>query len=288
MSLASGDLTTLPTAKAYVEPLPSDAVLGGLITRVSRMIQGCINRSLLVPKVYVEQFNGTGTQALVLPNYPLISLTSLVIDGVSTPISPQLGPSPPPTPQFGYRFQPWNGVPPGNPAILELVGFNYGWGSQDVVVTYKAGYEIVGETATVVAGTPPKVTPATPYGIWATDEGVTYSDGAALVAVAANPSVGEYVVPDPEASTPILYYTFSSADVGQGIILNYGYVPGDVEQVALEMIAERASYRKRAGVRSQSLAGQEMITYDSGMNGWAVKALMPYVSVISPNLGGNT
>lgn len=291
MTLLSGDLTTLASAKGYVDPLPSDPILSGLVARVSMMIRSTINRPFIFPRNYVRQFNGTGTRQLVLPDYPLISLTSLMVGGVLIPIAPQSGPAPPVAfPPFGYRFQPWDGLPPGMPAVLELLGTSFWMGNQNVVATYQAGYEIVGEVQTIPA-TPYQVSPQIPFGSWATDQGVTYaSNGVALTPiVSGTPTVGQYLPPAPDASTPRLYYTFAAADTTLGVTLNYGFIPSDIEQVALELISERASYRRRVGLRSQSLASQESFTYDdSGISRWAVDALWPYTSVLSPPIGADT
>lgn len=291
MTLANGDLTTLAAAKAYLTNAPSDAVLSGLITRISRMIQGTLNRSLLVPKTYTEQYNGTGTQMLVLPHWPLTTLTSLKISGVLIPIAPQLDDvnSPPPNVPFGYRFQPWNGLPPGNPAVLELVGYWFYGGHQNVVISYKAGYEVLSEAQTIPASSAFTITPAAPFGSWATDEGViNATTGVAFTAVASAPSVGQYVPPSPDAASPVLVYTFNSADASTPVMLNYGFIPSDLEQVVLEVIAERASYRNRIGIRSQVLASQETIVYENaGLSRWVIDAIMPYVSVLPPAIGAS-
>lgn len=294
MSLASGDLTTIATAKTYVQPLPSDTLLQGLISRVSMMIRGHLNRGILVPTAYTEQRDGTGTRQLVLPHYPLIgsTLTSLKVSGVSIPIAPQVGDTnaPPPTVPYGYRFQPWNGLPPGSPAVVELIGFYFSFGHQNVVVQYSAGYEVVNEAQSVPANPGPyTITPLTPFGSWATDQGVKYAaTGVALTAVSGAPATGQYNAPNPGASSPVNNYTFASGDAGAALLLSYGYIPADVEQAALETIAERASYRTRVGVRSQVLAAQETINYDTGgLSNWVKEALRSYVSVLPPAMGAN-
>ncbi len=129
MSLATGDLTILATAKGYMANPPSDLVLSGLITRISAQIRGCLNRGLLVPKTYIQQFSGQGTRQLVLPDYPLLSLNSLVVSGISVPLAQQIGSQPYLTGPWGYRFQPWSGVPPGQAGVLDLSGFNFLRGS---------------------------------------------------------------------------------------------------------------------------------------------------------------
>lgn len=289
MSLAGGDLTTVADVQAYwgLTNAPASSVLKGLITRVSRMLLTNLNRSILVPHTFAEQFNGTGTESLVLPNWPLLSLTSLGISGVAVTIAPQTDSPTPPNNPYGWRFQPWDGVPPGDPAVVELVGGAwYIYGGQNVVATYRAGYQVSDE----VPDTTPYL-PLTPYGIWATDEGVVYaSTGAALTPVARGPTppVGSYVPPEPDADTPFLNYIFNGTDVISGLQLSYGFVPADLEQAAIEMVMLRGSYRSRVGYKSQSLASQETITYDlSGIPDAISSMISPYRSVLPPATGAN-
>lgn len=297
MSLASGDLTTFATAKAYVEPTPSDAIIQSMIPRISMMIRGYINRPFIIPRQYTELYNGSGTNAIVLYNFPVIgpTLASIIVGGATIRPAPlptdqnAINTIPPLTGPFGYRINPWDGIPPGQNQQVSLIGGTYPMGNQNVSVTYTAGYEVVDEAATVPANPGPyTVTPATPFGVWATDEGVTL-DGTPLVATTGAPASGQYQPPDPNASpTPRLVYTFNAAQAGANVLLSYGYIPADLEQVALEIMAERSSYRRRAGVRSQSLANQESITYDlspTGLSGWAQTALQAYCNVVPPPIG---
>jgi hypothetical protein len=240
----------------------------------------------LVTRAYVEQYDGTGTQALVLPNYPLTTLTSLVISGTSIPLALQASGTQSFNQPFGYRFQKWNGIPPGEPAIIELLGFAYWMSRQNVVVSYTAGYQVTGEAA-IIPGTPFRVTPLIPWGVWATDAGVTFADGTVLTPIlSGTPATGQYIAPTPDAASPVYTYLFAAADTGKTIILSYGFVPADLEQVALETIAERAAYRSRVGIRSQGLAGQETMSFD--MYGLSIASklfLAPYVSVLPPPMG---
>src|ERR1700735_1056227 len=260
MSLASGDLTTLTDATAYIPNLPSQPVLQGLISRMSRMILTDLSRSSIIPKTHVQQFNGTGTLSLVLPDWPVISISSLYVSGALLNVAPQANAPVPPTAPYGYRYQVESGVPPGNPAVLELVGGAYFlYGRQNVVVNYKAGYQVTGEVPNAAS-----YTPLAPYGIWATDQGVFYAaTGIALTAIASGtPTVGQDIPPAPDAASPSSTYTFNAVDIASGIFANYGFVPYDLEQAVLEWMAERAAYRTRFGVRSQSLGGQETMSYD--------------------------
>ena len=289
MSLAGGDLTTLTAVQGYIDSAPSSAILSGLITRVSRMMQSAMNRPLLVPRAYTEQFNGTGTRQIVLPNWPLLAAPALVIDGCTITVAPQPSDSVAGSawPSWGFRYQPWNGMPPGDPAVLELTGGAfYRWGQQNVVITYNAGYQVAGEAPNAAS-----YMPIAPWGSWATDRGVTYAGtGAALTAIASgSPAVGQYVPPAPDApSSPTTAYTFNATDIATGLLISYGFIPADVEQAAIEFISERASYRKRVGVRSQSLAGQEVMSYDlSAINRFVQMTLQPDISVIPPSMGAS-
>lgn len=294
MSLASGDLTTLANVKAYLSGPPADVILQRLIPAMSRTILSALNRTILVPKSYTEQYNGTGTTELVLPNWPLLDspLLTLTISGTTITIAPQDSDVSVARNPFGFRYQPWEGDPPGFTAVVELVGGAfYSFGNQNVVISYSAGYQISNEAFTVpIAPGPYVYTPLAPYGIWATDRGVKYSaTGVALTAITSGtPAVGQYIPPTPGATTPVLNYTFAAADAGVGLLASYGYIPFDVEQVCIDLIGERAAYRSRIGIRSQSLAGQETISYDtSGLTKYIQGVLNPYMSVIPPNLGAN-
>lgn len=288
--LAVGDLTTYAGASAYLASPPPQAVLTGLITRMSRTILGHLNRATILPWMYTEQFNGSGTTALVLPHWPIIgaSLTQLLIDGVSISLAPQ----PIPGAQtisvpYGYRFQPSSGVPPGSAANVVLVGGAYfRRGNQNVYVQYNAGYQVTGEAPTETPWTP-----LAPWGNWATDQGVAYAtSGHILTPIPSGvPTVGQYIPPHPDLiANPTTQYVFNAADVATGLILSYGFVPADLEQAVIEWIAERSSYRTRVGVRSQMLASQESVAYDTaGIPAYLVEMLAPYVSVLPPAIGAN-
>lgn len=288
MTLAAGDLTTLATVKAYAgTQAPADPVLSGLISRISMMIRSDLNRQFLLPRDYTLAFNGTGTRQLVLPDWPVLSFSSLYIGGASIT---QAQDNSIYADAYGYRFLPWDGIPPGNPLVLELSGGAYYYpGQQNVAVAYRAGYQVTDEAATIPSTSTYTIAPLAPYGTWASDEGVTYNNGTALTAITSGtPSAGQYLPPAPDLATPRLAYTFNAADASQGVLLTYGFVPADIEQVAIELIMERAAYRSRLGVRSQMLASQETIVYDtSGFTSFIKRALGAYVSVLPPAIGAS-
>jgi hypothetical protein len=238
-----------------------------------------------------------------LYNWPLIELTELKVHGTVIPVAnvPTFSGFPTMSP-WGYRYAPPEMAPPGAAAVVELVGgWRYWYGNQTTSVSYRAGYMVSGETQTI-PNTPFQVTPAMPYGQWATDEGViNVATGLAMtpVGASATPNSGEYVPPNPTVGQN--YYAFSAADVGLVVSLSYGYIPADIEQALLETVAERAAYRTRPGIRSQSLAGQEMISYGvdnrnsgnmsgAGMGGFSsyvCDILGPYCNVLPPPIGAD-
>lgn len=294
-TLATGDLTTLATAKAYVGAGPNDTVMTSLITRVSRSILSYINRPLIVPTSYFEKYNGQNTDSLVLFNWPVISIAQLTVNSVNIPSAmPPTETGIPTTAPWGYRFAPPEPAPPGAAAVVELVGgWRYWYGRQNIVTSYRAGYVVSNELWTI-PDTPYQVTPVMPFGQWATDEGVdNITLGIPMVAVSApaTPATNQYIPPNPSVGQN--YYAFSSEDVGTQISLSYGYIPADIEQAVLETIAERAAYRTRPGVRSQSLAGQETISYGVdnrvgfGLSSYVMDILDGYCNVLPPPIGAD-
>ncbi len=289
MSLASGDLTTLAAVQAYYGSGtgPAVATISGLIPRISRWILNEINRPFILPKAYVQNFYGSGTRQLMLPNWPVLSLASLYIDGgaiqQATMAANGINSN-----CYGWNFQIWNGVPPGEPAVLTLGGGASFWrGAGSVVVSYSAGYQVTEETA-IVPATPFQITPIQPYGIWASDQGVTLNGVVATAISAGVPGAGQYLPPALDAAVPRQSYTFAAADVGKTALMSYGFVPADLEQVALELILERSAYRSRPGIRSQSLASQETVTYDTNPKGLSFVSqsiLNSYTSVLPPAMG---
>lgn len=304
MSLRSGDLTTLATLQAYAPSTINAAILPGMIARASRWILNELNRSFILPKTYNEFYSGTGTRQLILPNWPVLGIASLYVDGAlqrevsSLTVNGVTVYSS----VYGWSFAAWDGIPPGSPAAVALAGGQSFWsGIRNIQIAYTAGYQVTDEEATIPALGPPAdpdadppilateytVEPIQPYGTWATDQGVTYADGTPLVAITSGtPNVGEYLPPAPDAATPRLDYTFSEDDAEAAVLLSYGYIPADLEQLALELILSRNEYRRNAGIRSKTLANQETIVFDNRpLSQSAAGIISAYRSVLPPNMG---
>jgi hypothetical protein len=269
------DLTTLAAVKAWatITNTNSDAVLAPLITAASRWVLGYVGRSSVLPKLLNERYDGGGKDRLYLRSYPVLSIASLVIGQTAISAAP--------TPgagvgwQAGYLLEPWDGIPPGQIQALDLRGHWFHRGRQNVLVSYTAGYQVTGETATVPASPGPYTyTAQAPYGPWASDAGVTYANGTAMTLVTGAPAQGQYAV-------AAGVYTFAAADQGASVLISYGFVPQDIAQATIELIAERFSYRSRIGETTHSLGGQETAGFSLKDMPDAMKLMLqPYRNVV--------
>lgn len=313
MTLAAGDLTTQSRLALWIPnaPSPPNPLLQMLISSVTAMIYNKLNRSRLFSRSYTRVFDGVGNYQIVLPDWPVTSIASVQMGAAL------IKPFPLPTPSngfvtgagYGYRFAPWQQSLPGDPAVLEFVNGWWCQGVQNIKIVYTAGYLISGEAQTVPTGGG-NVTVAQPLGIWCGDAGVTYANGTPLVAVAPGtaPTQGQYAPPsatDPNITlSSIGQYTFAAADANQGVLISYSFVPADLEDACLQMVAERYSYRNRVGESQKGLGGQENIRYlrggsEAGLRGiskvgntWFVNIppevdalISPYVSTLPPVIG---
>src|SRR5271168_3099923 len=243
MTLLAGDLTTpqrVATWMAAAPVLPS-AILSQLITSMTGMIYGKLNRARLYSQTFTRVFDGVGNMQLVLPDYPVTSIVSVQVGQCLVPPSvlPASGTAQPQgtNPGYGWRCPLWAGNIPGENAVLEFQGGYFPLGAQNVKITYVAGYLVSAEPWTVPAATPWQVTVLQQEGVWSRDNGVVYAtSGASLVPVASAPTVGQYI-PPPDA-TPGLY-TFAAADTGAAILISYSFIPSPLEEACIQMVAER-------------------------------------------------
>ncbi len=257
--MTTGDLVQLAAVKAWcgVTTTNDDALLAALITQISRGIYNYINRAFVLPMNVVEYYDGNDRQHLLLRNWPVGAIASVVVDGFAIPQAPPIVASTPPAP--GFILEAADDQPPGAMQQLMLRGaYRFHKGRQNVMIAYRAGYEIVAEPQMVPATPPYQIQALAPYGQWAQDTGVAYAGGAALGPASSPGAAGTYAV-DPTNGT----YSFSAADAGLAITLSYGYVPADLEQCALEWVADRYRYKDRIGLSSKSLGGQETTAFQN-------------------------
>lgn len=139
------DLITLAQAGNWLSlteaQFTSDPNLPGLISAFSQFFLTLISRDNILETSYTERRNGTGTNSLGLINTPIIAVTSVVVNNVAVPASPD-------GVQWGYvadlntiqliggygrHFPVSPGIGVGYPAVF--------WkGVGNVFVQYTAGY----------------------------------------------------------------------------------------------------------------------------------------------------
>ena len=271
------NLTTLDNVTAWLNPQTTtdNALFTRLIGSASRTILSYIQRPTVFQNTFSETYDGTGTARMVLRNWPVISVSSLIVNTVTVTQAPAYG-------QSGFILEPWDGYPPGRPQWLNLYGYSftrandtrYTNGLGNVQVVYKAGFVIQNEAQTVPASGTYIVTANQPHGTWAVDQGVTYANGTALTLVTGTPSTGQYT-----AAKGV--YTFAAGDASQAVLISYSYIPSDIEQACLEIVGERYRTRDRIGQKSKVLGGQETVSYDtSAMNPYVKTLLQPYKRII--------
>lgn len=306
MSLLSGDLTTLVRVQNWMPNLTSTStpVINQLISPMTALIYNKLSRARLYSQSFTRYIDGVGNYQILLPDWPVTSITSVQMGAaLLNPFPlPTPSPGPPNLPQnsfgYGYRYVPWLGNLPGDPAMLEMVNGYFFSGVQNIKVVYTAGYLIQNEVQTIPSGPGPyTVTVSQPQGIWCRDSGVKYqSSGDTLTPTTTiPPPTGSYNPPaDPPATLAAVgEYTFAPGDAGVEVLISYSFIPSDLEEACNQMVAERFSYRDRIGQMDKSLGGQETVRYLRGMlRGQTfnlppeVEALIwPYVSVIPPAIG---
>lgn len=278
------DLTTLAAVKAWlsIDNENSDSLLVPTITAASRWVLSYLSRPSILPATFNERYDGQGNQRLFLRNWPVLSVSQLLINArmviAAQPPSVATGmPS-------GYLLSPWNGVPPGELQSIDLFNNSFGfyqnffpYGRQNVSVTYVTGYAVQAEAQSVPASPGQyTVTALAPYGPWASDMGVSYASGAALTAVATPTAAGQYSVAGG-------VYTLSAADAGAAVQISYGFTPQDIWQAAMELISERFRYRDHIGQQSKTLGGQETTSFSLKDMPDAMKLMLqPYRAVVVP------
>lgn len=134
------DLCILSDVKAWLDITGStdDDVLQSLITNVSQRILQNLNRQTLALSTYAEHYDGTDTPQLALRNFPIVSVSSLVVSNRTIAASPD-------GVQSGYTFDQYAlkligySTAPGQQGFASTPGF-FTRGFQNVAVTYQAGY----------------------------------------------------------------------------------------------------------------------------------------------------
>ncbi len=253
-------LTTLARVKEYLglaQVSTSDALLSRLIDGASAMITNYVNRNYWAAHLWNEYYDGRGGNTMMPRNWPVVSVTSLNMEGVALSAAAGV----PPT--NGWMLESDTG---GGPQRITLRGWSFPRCRSGINLVYTSGY-VTSDQAVAAAL-------VTTSRLWLADSGVTYN-GAALQLVSSGPAAGQYSV-DSAGN-----YSFATADAGHAVVISYSYVPADVEQCCLEMVASKYKAKDRLDISTESLGGQQTVGYTQrDMSPWIKTTLQPFMSTV--------
>ena len=270
------ELTTLGAVQNWLFPAgqsvnTDDQLLTRLIAQCSAAARNYMQRPLLTRQNYTELRSGVGNQVMMLRNWPVVKVNSLVINNTTIPAAPAMQAGTPGSTyspsaqQSGWTLQTWDGTSAGLPQNLTVAGYCFQRGQNNVQINYDAGYCVTAQTLAVPAISPYAKTVTPLFGSWSQDDGVIYAaSGSALTAITSGaPAVGQYLVtPDYNNGSGTAQYVFKAGDANANLQLSYSYIPADVEQAVIELVGERYSYKQRIGQRSMSVGGQTTASYN--------------------------
>lgn len=268
--MSSRDLVSLADLKKWlgISTTDSDFALGTLISQISGFVYNKTSRGFILPRTNTELYDGNGGQMMLLLNWPVNSLQSLMVNGVV------VSPAPSDTAD-GWILEDAPDDPPGLMQRLYLRGgYRFTTGVRNVRVTYSAGYQVTDEAMTVIGSGTQR--PGEAYGKWGSSVSVLRaSNRTPLTQVASAPAAGQFSVSNGD-------YTFSAADAGLPVLVTYGYVPYDLAQAVMEWAAERYRYKDRIGIQSKSLGGAETMSYAlDAVPKYVAQVIQTYTRVIS-------
>jgi len=264
-------LTTLAAVKDWLDITgdESDSTLTRLIDAASQFILSWTSRDSFQSQPYTQTFRGNGKQSTLLKNWPVLSVSSVGLGGMSVSPSSAFVNG---LPGRGYFISD----PRDAPQSLELVGYCYTYQCL-CQVTYVAGFRTsqTSEIPALADGATYAVIVPNSGGCWSNDLGVTINGIDAPLSDTGTPDVGQYAVD--EWGT----YSFNAADIGQVAVISYDYTPWVLSQAATELIGEWFKRKDRIGLLSKTLGGQETITFSQrDMNDSIKSALQLYSNVI--------
>lgn len=143
------DLTTLQNVKDWlsITDTNSDKVIARLITASSGTFLTAINRGTFLTSSYTDTRDGTGTDSIILINYPITAVASVKVNNITVPPSPD-GVKP------GFVFDQYG---------VYLVGGSYPFPNSSASGLYYPGYFPMGRSNVIIsytagyATTPPDV-----------------------------------------------------------------------------------------------------------------------------------
>ena len=273
--MAVGDLTTLANVKAWRTPViassADDTQITREITAASKAILQTLQRRSVAYMTYVETRNGQGTSGIMLKNFPIVAVTSVIVDGITIkPPNPMGGNG------YGYVFSTEDMLP-----MLYLRGFCFTFGAQNVTIGYSAGLLAVDPDLAIPTASPNKIACSDLAELWCTNGSVTYSGTTTtLTPVRTAPAVGQYVVP----TGPDGFYLFNSAEPAGFVDIAYGYTPKDIEEACIDTVILEYNRRSRIGENSKVLAAENINYYSSAAFTKTIESrLQSYMNVV-PNV----
>ena len=263
------DLTTVAAVNAILQQ-NSDVDSSFIQTEITAYSQNILTRTgrgfLSGVRVYSERYNGNGSQELPLRNYPILAVSSVTVNGIAVPASPDYVQSGYvidtegsicniaivsngagfsdgyPDERWGVRPGGWGAF--GNAPPLGQSPYRFVQGIQNVAVAYMAGYTIPVPSEQQTVGSGPYTAAVAAAATFWQDGGVTLADGTPLTAVASSPGPLDYVPPQWNVF-PFGVYTFNAAQAAAAVNISYSYgaAPFDLQEAAGRLVAEM--YRKR-------------------------------------------
>jgi hypothetical protein len=261
------DLITLAQAKSYLQ-IPSgnsadDPTIQSFVDGASEAFLTITSLPYIALTAFTERRNGTGGSSMTTRNRPLQSISSLIINNIAVPVSPD-------GVQVGYYFEPESNVIyltggyDWNNRYFAAIGFQgypgkFIKGYGNVFITGTAGYP--NTSGTVITAIPAPVSPAV-VSFYANPEftQLVVAAGATVINLITNlpmtqipsgtPASGEFVL-DPDA-----VFVFAGADALIPVQINYTAIgiPADIQQCVTEMVAWAYKERDRVGVTTERFA----------------------------------
>lgn len=147
--MAAQDLSLLATLKSWL-PINSstttdDATLSRLLTAVSQDFQRATNRPDILQASYTEARQGDGSSRMIAFHWPIVSITSLTVAGLTVPLSADKIAA-------GYYID--QDIDPERIWNIYLNGYSFTDGAP-VVLAYEAGYVQPGTGGTLSPGQVP-------------------------------------------------------------------------------------------------------------------------------------
>jgi len=248
------NLTTTARVKRYLgQPGNNvDALIAELIPAASRTIEAYTSRQYPYVTRTSKRMTGSGSAILALPDTPIVAVSALAVGGVGIPES--------------------DGTSGGflaDDTAVNLISYGKFPMSPPLQVTcsWVAGYKET-EAGTIPTANTPTLTPTT-GGRATVAVSVTTVAGVPLTEVTSGPVAGQFSLADG-------VFTFNSANSGTLVEMEYYYIPSQVEQACVEMVALDLMQRSNVGTKSKSLAGESISYEDRGMTPSIKEMLQPF------------